>query len=211
MDRGRLEQAQVRRGVSPSLEIEHARLLSRKRAFMQVKSENQSVFARELKIVPTWAWVLAGICFVAAQIFFNFALPHHHPTGGPPAWARPILGLLAGIGGACYLLIIGYINRDAKRRAMSPTLWTILAILIPNALGILLYFVLRQPLQGVCPQCGHGVQSSFAFCPQCSCRLCLNCPQCQRAVGADDVYCPYCGASLRNQPAATSPQTNPPG
>lgn len=174
---------------------------------MPVKNENQSIFARELRIVPLWAWILAGICFLAAQIVFNVVLPHHHP-GGPPAWARPLLGLLAGIGGACYLLIIGYINRDSKRRGMSPALWTIVAILIPNALGILLYFVLRQPLHSACPKCGHSVQSGFAFCPQCSHKLGLNCPQCQRMVSSDDVFCPYCGVSLRT-PTAT--QTNPPG
>jgi RNA polymerase subunit RPABC4/transcription elongation factor Spt4 len=177
---------------------------------MQVKNENQSIFARELKIVPTWAWVLAGICFVAAQIFFNVVLPHHHPVGGPPAWARPLLGLLAGIGGACYLLIIGYINRDAKRRGMSPALWTIVAILIPNALGILLYFVLRQPLHSACPKCGHAVQSGFAFCPQCSQKLGLNCPQCQRIVTSDDIFCPYCGTALRNPPAGATSQMTPP-
>ena len=35
---------------------------------MQIKNEheNQSVFARELKIVPVWAWVLAGVAFIAA-------------------------------------------------------------------------------------------------------------------------------------------------
>ena len=176
---------------------------------MQVTNENQSVFKREMKIIPTWAWVLAVICFVAAQIFFNVVMAHHHPTGGPPAWARPILGLLAGIGGGCYLLILGYINRDSKRRGMSPTLWTIIAIVIPNALGILLYFVLRQPLQSACPNCGHGVQSGFAFCPQCSHKLGLNCPQCQRQVSSEDVFCPYCGRSLHTPPAAP-PQTNVP-
>jgi RNA polymerase subunit RPABC4/transcription elongation factor Spt4 len=178
---------------------------------MQVKNENQSIFARELKIVPVWAWVLAGICFVCAQIFFNVALAHH--PGGPPAWARPLLGLLAGIGGACYLLIIGYINRDAKRRGMSSALWTIVAIVIPNALGILLYFVLRQPLHGDCPQCGHAIQTGFAFCPQCSCRLGMNCVQCQRLIGSDDRFCPYCGCSVRNPqgPPQAAPQTNLPG
>jgi hypothetical protein len=178
---------------------------------MPVKNENQSIFARELKIVPAWAWVLAGICFIAAQIFFNVVMPHHHPVGGPPAWARPLLGLLAGIGGGCYLLIIGYINRDSKRRGMSPALWTIVAILIPNALGILLYFVLRQPLHSACPKCGHLLQGGCAFCSQCGCKLSMNCQQCQRMVGGDDLFCPYCGCSLRTPAASSAAPTNQPG
>ena len=169
---------------------------------MQIKNERETGFRGEIKIIPVWAWVLAGMVFVAAQIFFNLVVGRH--SGSPPVWARPFLGLLAGIAGVCYLLLIGYINRDAKRRGMSPTLWTIVAIFIPNAFGIILYFILRQPLRIACPQCGHGVQVGFNFCPQCSCKLSPNCPQCRHLVGISDVYCPYCGATV-NSPAVPAP------
>jgi len=115
---------------------------------MQVKNETQNGLRAEIKIVPTWAWALAGIAFVAALWFFNIAIARH--ANAPPAWCRPIFGILAGLGGGCYLLFIGYINRDAKRRGMSPTLWTLVSVLIPNGLGILLYFVLRQPRSRAC-------------------------------------------------------------
>ncbi len=177
---------------------------------IQVKNETHTGLSAEIRIVPTWAWILAAVAFIAAQLFFNLALPRH--PHAPPAWARPLLGLLAGVGAGCYLLLIGYINRDAKRRGMSPLLWTIVAILIPNLLGILLYFVLRQPLRGACPQCGNAVQPGFNFCPSCSYKLSPSCPQCQRLVGANDVYCPYCGTSLRDQAdPASSPPTSRPG
>jgi len=104
----------------------------------------------------------------------------------------------------CGVLLVGYINRDAKRRGMSPTLWTIVAVIIPNALGIILYFILRQPRSGACPQCACAVQTGFNFCPRCSYKLSPSCLQCQRVVGVNDVFCPYCGASLRNQAAQPS-------
>jgi hypothetical protein len=153
----------------------------------------------EIRIIPSWAWMLAGIAFVGAQAAFDVFI--RREPGAPPAWAVPLLGLLIGLVAGCWLLLIGYINRDAKRRGMSPTLWTIVAIIIPNALGIILYFVLRQALQMLCSQCGHAVQSSFSYCPQCSCKLSPNCPQCQRAVDVQALYCPYCGTSLRCQAA----------
>jgi predicted amidophosphoribosyltransferase len=112
-----------------------------------------------------------------------------------------LLGLLLGLVAGSFVLFIGYINRDAKRRGMSPVLWTIVAVFIPNALGIILYFVLRQPLQSTCPQCGNALQAGFNFCPRCNYKLSPSCPQCQRVVGVSDVYCPYCGTSLRNQVA----------
>ena len=177
---------------------------------MHVNNETQTGLSAEIRIVPMWGWVLAGIVFVAAQFFFNVAMARH--TGGPPAWARPIFGLLAGVGGGCFLLLVSYINRDAKRRGMSPTLWTIMAVIIPNALGIILYFLLRQPLGGTCPQCGSAVQSGFNFCPRCSNKLSPDCPQCHRAVRVNDIYCPYCGTSLRNLPVPSSdPSTKFPG
>ncbi|HEX3354395.1 MAG: zinc ribbon domain-containing protein [Terriglobales bacterium] len=176
---------------------------------MQVKNETQTGFSAEIRIVPLWAWALAGIAFIAAQIVFNVVMVRH--SGAPPAWGRALMGLGAGLGGACFLLLIGYINRDAERRGMSPTLWTIMAVIIPNALGIILYFLLRQPRSSVCPQCANTVQSGFNFCPRCNCKLGPSCPQCQRVVGADAIYCPYCGTALHNQttPASGSPAKLP--
>ena len=176
---------------------------------MQLRSETQNGLTAEIRIVPLWAWVLAGIVFIIAQVFFNAVMGRH--AGAPPAWGRALMGLGAGLAGICYLLLIGYINRDAKRRGMSPLLWTIIVIFIPNALGIILYFILRQSLRGACPQCGYAVQTGFNFCPRCNYKLSPNCPQCQRPVGINDVYCPYCGASLHHQaPPAPGASTDPP-
>jgi RNA polymerase subunit RPABC4/transcription elongation factor Spt4 len=121
----------------------------------------------------------------------------------PPAWERTLLGLLVGLILTCYLLLIGYVNRDAGRRGMSRALWTTVSVLVPNGLGIILYFILRQPVVGNCPQCGHGVQHGFNFCPQCNYKLSPSCPQCQRMVSPEDAYCPFCGTSLPHQAART--------
>jgi len=172
---------------------------------MLTKNATHTGLSAELAIVPRWAWAVAVIVFLAAQIFFDIALARR--GGVPPIAARAGMGLLAGLAAGCYLLFIGYINRDAKRRGMSPTLWTLVAILIPNALGILLYFVLRQPLRAACPQCGNAIQTGFNFCPRCSYKLSPSCPQCQRVVSAQDLYCPYCGTSVRDQGAAGQAQT----
>lgn len=164
---------------------------------MQGTNETQTGLSAEIKIVPAWAWAIAGIIFVAAQLYFNVALIHH--PGAPPAWARALLGILAGVLPGCIFLMIGYVNRDAKRRGMSPLLWTLVVALIPNALGFVVYFVLRQPLRRGCPQCGTAIQPGYNFCPRCNYKLTPNCPQCQRIVDHEDVYCPYCGTALRKE------------
>ena len=174
---------------------------------MRAGNENRSVLGREIKLVPLWAWVLATIPFVAAQWFFNFEILRH--SNPPPPLARPLLGLLAGGVAAIYLLLVGYVNRDAKRRGMSPLLWTLVAIFVPNLLGILLYFVLRQPPARFCPGCGGAVRREFNFCPRCSLKLAPNCRACQRVVGVDDDYCPYCGGSLASGQTADSQEKRP--
>ena len=168
---------------------------------MNIENKNQSGPAREIKIIPGWAWTLALVAFVAVQIFFNVFLLHfgHAPGRGPSALLRATLGLAVGLGLGAYLLLLGYVNRDSKRRGMSPVLWTLVALLIPNAIGFLLYFVLRQPIRRACPQCGNSVQTEFNFCPRCSGKLNPSCPRCGRFVRPEDTYCPYCGSSVSDR------------
>ncbi|HVO81756.1 MAG TPA: zinc ribbon domain-containing protein [Terriglobales bacterium] len=164
---------------------------------MQVTHDKSTRFADELRITPWWAVVLAAIGFVCAQLLFNVSIARE--ANAPPIWGRILLGLVLGAAVACYFLFIGYVNRDAGRRGMSRVLWTIVAIFVPNGLGIVLYFILRQPLTARCPQCGAAVQSGFRFCPRCSTRLHPGCPHCQREVQTGDKYCPYCGGTLAEQ------------
>src|SRR5258707_13888414 len=101
---------------------------------MQVRSETRTGLSTEIKIVPVWAWALAGIPFIAAQWFFNIAVARH--ANAPPAWARPLLGILLGVVAGSFVLFFGYINRDAKSRGTRPTLCTLIANLLPKRLGI---------------------------------------------------------------------------
>ena len=166
---------------------------------MELKSETKVGFSAEVRIIPMWAWALAVIGFVAMQVVAQVV----RQTDAPTPFVRALMGLLAGAVVACYLLLIGYITPDARRRGMSPVLWTLVAILVPNALGMVLYFILRHPIRSACPQCGGFVQSGFNFCPHCSHKLSPSCPKCQRMVTATDVYCPYCGTPLA---AAVTPR-----
>ncbi len=159
---------------------------------MELKNETKVGFRAEVSIIPVWAWVLALIGFAAMQVVAQVIRQPDAPT----PFVRALMGLLVGAVVACYLLLIGYITSDARRRGMSPVLWTFVAILVPNALGMILYFILRQPIRSACPQCGSFVQSGFNFCSHCSHKLSPSCPKCQHMLTVTDVYCPYCGTPL---------------
>jgi RNA polymerase subunit RPABC4/transcription elongation factor Spt4 len=164
---------------------------------MPVKNETSTRFMDEVRIISPWAFVLAFLGFAAAAAAVVFATLAHKP--GVPFYALTMLvplGIVGGTAIACYILLIGYVNCDAGRRGMSRLGWTLLAILIPNALGIVLYFVLRKPRALHCPQCGMVIELGFGFCPRCRCTLHAVCPQCQRGVHEAAKFCPYCGGDL---------------
>ncbi len=120
-----------------------------------------------------------------------------------PRFAALLLcSVLAGAVLSMYLLLIGYVNQDAKRRDMSQFGWTLVVVLFFNGLGPLVYFLLRKPLIQYCPQCGDRVERGFHFCAKCGCELAPSCGSCGQAVNRDFVVCPYCGKRL-NEPSAS--------
>ena len=161
---------------------------------MPVKNEYSTRFTDEFRIISPWAFFIAFLAFSGMIALLLLVAPAD--KNPPPKAVLALIGLASGTVAACYTVLIGYINKDAGRRSMSRVLWTLLAIFVPNGLGIVLYFILRKPRIANCPQCNAIVAPEFGFCPQCRHRLAPVCPQCQRSVNASDKFCPYCGGNV---------------
>jgi len=101
---------------------------------------------------------------------------------------------------SAFVMLLGYIGVDAKRRGMSPVLWVLVSLFVPYLIGIIVYLVLREPLAFECPRCGRLVNPQFNFCPSCQYNLRPNCPQCRREVRYGDRFCPHCGFGLESTP-----------
>jgi hypothetical protein len=95
-----------------------------------------------------------------------------------------------------WVALIGYICGDAKRRHMRYVLWTLLAILTPSAIGMILYFILRDPLPKPCPGCGHIAKAGYPFCPHCGALLQPMCSKCGKSVDPTWANCAHCGQRL---------------
>ena len=107
-----------------------------------------SSFREEVSIIPRPAWAIAAVVFIAMVAIMLFPVTHDAEIRLWPAIARAGLILGPSLLMLCYVLLVGaYVNADARRRGMRYVLWTLLAILIPNAIGIILYFVLRDALR----------------------------------------------------------------
>ncbi len=114
------------------------------------------------KFVKTVAAVIAGGGVVIGLAVTLFS-PRAAAVPGLPAG----LGLLVGVVIATWILGLGYVYADARRRGMPPILWTLIAAFIPNLLGFLLYFALRKPIALPCPQCGQATPAGQRFCSWC--------------------------------------------
>src|SRR6266571_1669385 len=171
------------------------------------KKENLR-FWDEFRIIPRWLIVLVILLFLLAQgiaLLVNLSAPQRGDQIFPPELKYdPVLASLALAGIvtavslvlAAFIFLIAYVNRDAKRRGMHVALWTLLALLLSwpfPFLGVIIYFLLREPLPYPCPQCGNSVGARFNFCPNC-----------KREIAETDKFCPYCGNDLK-APADAEP------
>jgi double zinc ribbon protein len=146
----------------------------------------------ELQMVPPWSIVLAVLVFSAVQYMFFVMMPHKHSD----SFVFKLLPSFAwGAALASYILLVGYVSRDVKRRNMSAKVWMLIILLLPGN-GAVVYFLLRQPIQMACPGCHSQINSSYNFCPQCHYQLAPTCGICHRSVRTTDIFCTQCGHDL---------------
>lgn len=171
-------------------------------------------FWNEFRIVPNgliWTTVVLFLIAQAIAFFVNHWNFYHSPGDifAPDLIDTPWLSYLALAGVitlvsvfmSSLVFLIGYVNRDAKRRGMNSALWTLLVIVLLPAwtfIGFLIYFLMREPLPYDCPQCGKSVGARFNFCPNCKCNLHPSCPNCKHEVVETDKFCPYCAYDLQS-------------
>jgi hypothetical protein len=108
--------------------------------------------------IPTWVLYFAsgqGRSLLATKGFLS-AIPD-------ALW----FGLTFGVFTAAFFLSLGYIYEDATRRQKPAWAWVIAALLIPNFIGFILYFLFRGPLLGSCMSCGKPIRGGEAFCSHC--------------------------------------------
>jgi hypothetical protein len=169
-----------------------------------------SRFSEELSVIPKPARIIAGIVCAIAMAAWILIFRYSGDAGMQSMPVAGKIGLVLGCGLmlAIGVLLIGYVNGDARRRGMRYVMWTLLAMFIPNGIGVILYFILRDPIMKPCPQCAHIVRPGFTFCPYCGTSLQPTCPNCGKSVEPGWANCPQCGTKL---PGASRPAATPLG
>jgi RNA polymerase subunit RPABC4/transcription elongation factor Spt4 len=152
--------------------------------------------ASEARVIPAWAYILAAVIFVGVQVIFH-TLAWPSETNPPPLAIQILFPVFIGLIPAFFMLLIGYVNRDAGRRGMRRALWTAIVIFFPYAIGFILYFFMRKPLEVACGRCGAVVSSKVNYCPRCANPINPACPHCHAIIGPADTFCANCGGDLR--------------
>lgn len=172
-------------------------------------------FSDEFRIVPRWLKILCIVLYFLA-VAIAIIVIQASPDARPPDLRNDVatatvavVGIITGIAilFSAFLLMLGYVNRDARRRGMNSALWTLLVLVLsPGYVGIgfIIYFLIREPLPYACPRCSQMVGPRFNFCPNCKCDLHPSCPNCKHEIAETDKFCPYCAYQLGTpaQPSA---------
>jgi hypothetical protein len=124
---------------------------------------------RFLNVVPKAVQVWA-VAIVAVAVLIGLARSYYALAKGAvlqsmfvPAAAALAIGMVIAI----WLLCLGFVFADARRRGMRAAGWMLVAMLMPNLLGFLLYFVMRRPLAAPCVSCNREIPVDQPFCSWC--------------------------------------------
>jgi hypothetical protein len=158
-------------------------------------------FEEEWALVPAgarWTAVLVALAMTGlmASLFLLPLVVEHEYRGLLFVFPLFLMSLIGAVVLGIYVLLIGYVYGDARRRGMNQVMWTLLAVFIPSAVGIILYFILRDPIPVPCPSCGAPARKGHAYCSSCGTAVRAACPQCRQPVEAGWRNCTHCGAAL---------------
>jgi len=72
----------------------------------------------DTRMIPLWSMAMAAAVFVLVEYYFWLVFPktQHHV---PPLGLRIYLNISWGLVAALYFLMVGFVSKDAPRRAMS--------------------------------------------------------------------------------------------
>ena len=161
------------------------------------------------KVVPNPAKIIAALSYAGFAVLIRFALlPTDADMRQWLEWQKDLFSVGIPLVLPLYILLVGYVYGDAKRRGMRHVMWTLIAALMPYVIGMIIYFVVRDPVLLNCPKCQTMAQRGFAFCPKCGAGLSNFCPRCGRTIESGWVHCAYCGVDLTAPPTE---RPTPPG
>ncbi len=84
-------------------------------------------------------------------------------------WGLPMVMIVIFVLLLLSTVLLGiWTYKDARTRSLDAGMWTVVVVLIPNLIGLLLYFLIgRRHTQVTCPHCGAKTDASQPYCGHC--------------------------------------------
>ncbi|MCP4657527.1 MAG: zinc ribbon domain-containing protein [bacterium] len=146
---------------------------------------------------------IASVVVVVGILSFTVDVTIKDPDGSPSLSGPVIIVPLVMVALFMVFLMIGIgiaVHRDARKRGMeAPLVWALVAGIVPYFLGLIVYLIIRKPIQALCDSCGNPLGGTESFCPHCGQSLRASCSSCDRPVHATARFCPHCGVKLAVQ------------
>ena len=164
-----------------------------------------SYLISRLRIVPRPAWLVGCLLSLALVLPLWFGpMRFDSEMQAWPLIAKVGIISIIPVAILVYSALVGFIYADAKRRRMRHVMWTWLA-LIPYFVGVILYFILRDPMPAPCIICGMEVPQAFAYCPGCGASIHPTCSQCGKRLQREWANCPHCGNRVASSSGVQGP------
>ncbi|WP_461207264.1 double zinc ribbon domain-containing protein [Clostridium sp. DL1XJH146] len=110
-----------------------------------------------------------------------------------------IFMLLIGVLILSLIIAIGvFVYRDSQEHNMDPVVWTLIAVLVPNLIGFIIYLVVRSNKNDTlrCPSCHQPIDIDYVKCPHCGAKLKGTCSNCGKPINPEWNSCPYCSHDI---------------
>ena len=123
-----------------------------------------SRFTKELRVIPNATWIIAWFAYLCLTVpVFLIVAPTDAEVGKWPRWGQALLVYGAFLIVVAWVALVGYIDGDAKRRQTRYAMWTLLAIFVPYAIGMILYFLYASLCRSRAPAAGMSKRQSSHF------------------------------------------------
>ena len=79
-----------------------------------------------------------------------------------------LFGILILFIGVTFILLGTWTYKDAKKRNLDAGLWTTIVLLVPNLMGLIIYFLVARRYEAIkCNKCSSTVPASSHYCMNC--------------------------------------------
>lgn len=106
---------------------------------------------------------------------------------------------------AFFFSVLGaIIYKDAQTYGLPPLKWALIAVFVPNLIGVVIYLVARSKIEKAlyCSNCMHPVEKDYNLCPNCATVFENICQVCKKALKSEHEICPYCGSTISSEQLA---------